>query len=528
MFYSKIQKCGIRVFFTNDFEASELKQLSQDQVHDLFLKKNFHPKPELPFCSLDQVLSELLLEEFPCDGRKIQLLMDYFRRLKLAPESALERDNDYQDMKSSLSFYDSHSKGTTFFIKRQHSKSLSEKDYEIDRSGKPDGVHHQFPAYLEIKGSDFAHLSGLDQGLERILASISTYQLFSKHLVFVQEKVFSFVLYCDLSNPIQSITIYLLRLEDFAKLLFILNSNLSEPRIGRSWYYHKDSSCLLKIFRLLNQTLFNNTIVFGNCQIEKIAESSSSVYKMIFGRNVSGKATIDSIEDPCFILKINYDISRSSSEIKALERITAHYRAKNLEHYSIGYYTSELEAIIFFFDEFIHEFQYASTITEKYEGNSTSRYWFEGQIEEEIFSPGKPYTILLMRQGVSLQQQELSTTIYKSLLQSIKYIHEAGVVHRDLRSCNFMHFPMLPDQGQYLVIDFDLSAIVAESKGSVTTTIKNNSGQASRIPLLYRDEFKKNGSLKEITVNWSYDDDIAMLCEYVFSRLQMSPEKNSK
>lgn len=78
------------------------------------------------------------------------------------------------------------------------------------------------------------------------------------------------------------------------------------------------------------------------------------------------------------------------------------------------------------------------------------------------------------RSGFSLDRN-----VYHELCQSLMELHENRIIHRDVRSCNFLYFPSLE---KYHTIDYDLSAIAPLGQMSITTTIDIVSAQAIAAP----------------------------------------------
>jgi hypothetical protein len=68
---------------------------------------------------------------------------------------------------------------------------------------------------------------------------------------------------------------------------------------------------------------------------------------------------------------------------------------------------------------------------------------------------------------------------------------------------------------RYFIIDYDLSVTLPLGQFSTPMTIRKSSGQGQRVPMKYRNLLKNNYC---INVDWSFDDDVIMLCEYASSK----------
>jgi hypothetical protein len=505
-----IKNCGLHVTLQNQL----LNNKTEQEIHDLFLRNNGRVlnKQLLPYTAMNDLLGDLLLREKEIEMSKAREISEWFHRLQSTNETKIENESRYQQLKKDLLFYDSHTTETVFHLMRYHAESIDCTDYEIEKSAKPDGIHQWFPAYLEIKGETCSHLSGLEQALKRILSSVTCYGYFAKHMVFVQEKYFSFVVYFDEENSERTIQIYLVTIEDLVSLMLMINENLKDKAFATEWLYHSDSSILFKLFHSMNRELFGNERNLSDAQILKHSISSSKIYKIRIGQKRTGKSVIDSIHDPCFVVKINWDIRRYLDEVTALQRINTVYAAMNEEHYSIGYMNGDSNGVCFF-----GRTNQPSSATVSQETNfvsqSTPRYWFDGYMNIPMKEPTRAYGVIIMHEGKSIE--EFTIDVYRDVVQSIRKIHEAKVLHRDIRPNNIMYFPKFQ---RHFIVDFDLAIAVVENAFSARTTIQRDSGQGKRIPFRYKELFARYSHWNEITVDWSFDDDVLMICEYALSK----------
>lgn len=89
-----------------------------------------------------------------------------------------------------------------------------------------------------------------------------------------------------------------------------------------------------------------------------------------------------------------------------------------------------------------------------------------------------------MEEGESFK--EFTLEIYFDLLLSLRELHEMRILHRDLRSSNFLRFK----KKQCFVVDYDLSAVLPPNQNSIPTKIRKSSGQGQRAPTIYRNKLK--------------------------------------
>ena len=533
--FTTIRDCGVEIYLN----GNKISDFNQSQLEGLFFADKGHKTKNNEHCSnISIILQALFLYKKNIDdGTHIQLLQ-YFSRLSEENEACLEKDDQYQLLKNQIRYYDSHNHPTVFNNPKVNCNAVHSSDYQIDLSAKPDGVHYLFPSFIEIKGKGAKHLECLTQGIKRILASISSYGLFGKHFVFVVEKYFSFIIFCNLQSfgsPI--IQIFLVSLEDLCSLLLILNANIEN---NPAYYTHSHSNSVFKIFNSLNEKLFNGDMSITKSQITKVAESSSIVYKILFNDN----KTVDSMKNTSIIIKINENIDRFNMEKESTKRMDEYYRLQKKEYFVIGYCESDSDIILLnrsnhyqnqnivdlnqiglngsqdqMNRDYFEITNSLSNISLKKTNNdviantdndndeSLLLGWFNGNYN---FKSSPPCGIIIMEEGQSLT--EFSSEIYCDLLESLSELHEMRVLHRDLRSCNFLHFPQL---NRYFIIDYDLSVTLPLGQFSTPMTIRKSSGQGQRVPMKYRNLLKNNYC---INVDWSFDDDVIMLCEYASSK----------
>lgn len=101
------------------------------------------------------------------------------------------------------------------------------------------------------------------------------------------------------------------------------------------------------------------------------------------------------------------------------------------------------------------------------------------------------------------------------MIESIEIIQAAGVLHRDIRSCNVLFFPYI---GKYLLNDFDLAACIKDVDGKVKTLLNPSSEQAKKAPWRIRSQLKqlqqKDPHRIRYEIFWTKLDDILMFTEY--------------
>ena len=463
--FTTIRDCGVEIYLN----GNKISDFNQSQLEGLFFADKGHKTKNNEHCSnISIILQALFLYKKNIDdGTHIQLLQ-YFSRLSEENEACLEKDDQYQLLKNQIRYYDSHNHPTVFNNPKVNCNAVHSSDYQIDLSAKPDGVHYLFPSFIEIKGKGAKHLECLTQGIKRILASISSYGLFGKHFVFVVEKYFSFIIFCNLQSfgsPI--IQIFLVSLEDLCSLLLILNANIEN---NPAYYTHSHSNSVFKIFNSLNEKLFNGDMSITKSQITKVAESSSIVYKILFNDN----KTVDSMKNTSIIIKINENIDRFNMEKESTKRMDEYYRLQKKEYFVIGYCESDSDIILLnrsnhYQNQNIVDlnqiglngsqdqmnrdyFEITNSLsnislkktnndvianTDNNNDNDESLLlgWFNGNYN---FKSSPPCGIIIMEEGQSLT--EFSSEIYCDLLESLSELHEMRVLHRDLRSCIFFIF----------------------------------------------------------------------------------------
>jgi hypothetical protein len=505
-----ISDAGVDVVFG---DGKDLKKMTAQETHDLFLNRWDHVLTDLPFTPLPVVLAKMGLRNYPIEEETIQVLVSNFFELKDKNETEIQKNERYQQVLHGLEFVDSHSTPTILMNKRVHSNSNDASAYEVTRTGKGDGVHLQFPCILEIKGKDFSHLKGLIQGIKRATASISSYGLFSKHLTLVHEKRLAFLIYGETGGEEPIISIYLLSTSDFTRFMFVLQENLKNPSFN-DWYYHSHSANLLKVFKAIETSELNGNgpIKWSNCQIFKLAKSGSCVYKLVIGKENS----IDSLTDQTYIIKINSDIRRHLTEIGALQKMSNYYRLKGKRYYAVGYCSGESDQLMLFQSPSTRRDTGPETTSIDVNNSSSSdteKAWYDDHL---LYLPtsSSHFGAIIMEEGQSIGGIPFTFEMYQQLAESIIDIHEADIVHRDLRSNNFMYFPWL---NRYLVIDFDLSASM-NGQNSVSTKVTRGSAQALKMPSYFRSLFHRDPKKMEETVLWKKVDDFAMLAEYVMSK----------
>ena len=547
LLFSIVQNCGIQILF----DGLELGKLNILQLEKLFFKDSSHRSKCLDhYSNLPSVLQSLFLSEKDIDEVDHANLLNFFRRLSKDSETSLEEDQTYKALKKKILYYDSHSAPTVFNNPKPNYNGVNGNDYQVDFTAKPDGIHYLFPSYLEIKGIKSNHLECLVQGIKRILASISVYGLFAKHFVFVIEKYFSFILFCDLNqrgDPI--IQLFLVSLDDLCAALLILNANAVE---NHSYFLHPHSYTLLKIFHSLNENLFSGQMNLKYSQFVKVAESSSIIFKIVF----NNKRTVDSMKNTSIIIKINENEERFKREKDVAILMDKYYSTREEEYFVIGYCELKSEEISFLnrskyyrpendnvlneirieinalsqapTEEITNSLLNMSVKEENNNNNNKNNHdadisavqsldslkssligWFDGNY---LFPPSPSCGIIIMEEGESFK--EFTLEIYFDLLLSLRELHEMRILHRDLRSSNFLRFPQFKKK-RFFVVDYDLSAVLPPNQNSIPTKIRKSSGQGQRAPSIYRNKLKDKYSIE---VNWCFDDDVVMLCEYAYSK----------
>jgi hypothetical protein len=258
----------------------------------------------------------------------------------------------------------------------------------------------------------------------------------------LQEKHFSFIVIGRIiygadktGRQVHSnISIYCLTTKDLTAIIYIISESLRDRTFVGRWCYHAHSSILLKAFNGIKKELNNNKGELINSQLCLIAQSGSRVYKLVLGDS----AKVDSMVHPTFASKISSDISRYTNEITALKAITNYCHVSSKEHYAIAYYdleSSEIKLFVSPKDPPIPE------LSLKLSDADMDQPWFSGFFPIPIPAPTHQFGAVVMHEGVPMWVKPYTFGIYCELRSSLTDIHGAGIVHRDLRSLNFMHFP---------------------------------------------------------------------------------------
>ena len=172
------------VFFNGEEIKASKKDslLSSDTLYDKIVG-------DPSFSSVSDILSFLRIpqrsavyEEEEEEYRKIHEL---FQKVKTVSETTLQSSLSFQKLLHFFHMIDVSAKPSIFNLPSVDPASISRNDQSYERKGKPDAISIYGPLYLEIKGQTFPHLSGVIQGLERVVVSKHCYNLFGKHLCFL-------------------------------------------------------------------------------------------------------------------------------------------------------------------------------------------------------------------------------------------------------------------------------------------------------------------------------------------------------
>jgi hypothetical protein len=109
--------------------------------------------------------------------------------------------------------------------------------------------------------------------------------------------------------------------------------------------------------------------------------------------------------------------------------------------------------------------------------------------------------VVVMHPGEAIKEGPLSLALVSDVLKSLKAIHEAGVLHADIRMPNILNIC-----GSHQLIDFDLSATLEHPE----ITIQKGGGQADCVgPRVAR--ILGESPEDSVKVSWTKDDDYEMV-----------------